>query len=289
MVKPGFLDNDRVIKWLQGIEPIWTALDFRSYCRLRHRPGEDDLALRLSHDLTALEVARSPFIAAMLRLLREASEGRAKLTASGYLSRALVTPLAEIVDGPAFDLALIRSVTKVLDEIDVWPAELIRCVAIETRLVRKDGKQLVLTVKGRKVLAADGAGDTMARLFEMVFWRINLGHWDGYPVPPWPQSDIGIIMWSLSHAAVTWQTSSRLARLSTVPVIGVLEAATDFAGAAIELRILRMLALFGLLDAEPEPMPVNRLLPARRYRKTDLFDRFVSFDVTLEPIDGTRH
>ena len=129
----------------------------------------------------------------------------------------------------------------------------------------------------------------MAQLFEMVFWRINLGRWDGCPVPSWPQGDIGIILWSLSHVARTWETSDRLVRLATVPVIGVLEAERDFAGLALELRILRMLALFGLLDADREPQSAGRFLCSRRYRKRPMFDRFVSFEVTLEPIEGPRH
>ena len=157
------------------------------------------------------------------------------------------------------------------------------------RLLRRVGKTLVPTAKGKKAVATGGAGELMARLFEMVFWRINLGRWDGCPVPSWPQGDIGIIVWSLSHVATTWETPDRLARLATVPVIGVLEAKRDFSGLALELRILRMLALFGLLDAEREPRSADRFLSSRRYRKTALFDRFFSFDVTLEPVEGPRH
>ena len=242
MVKPGFLENDDVIAWLGGVEPIWSYLEFGSYCRLRHRPDEDDRAMQLATDLTPAEVFTSPIVAAMLRLLQVAEAKCAKLTPSGSLSRAAVAELAEIFDGSAFDLALIRSVTKVLNERDVWPAEMLRHVAMEARLLRRRGKLLVPTTKGQKLLGADGAGELMALLFEIVFWRINLARWDGYPVPTWPQSDIGVIAWSLSHVATTWETPARLARLATVPVIGVLEAKEDFAGAALELRILRMLA-----------------------------------------------
>jgi hypothetical protein len=289
MVKPGFLENEDVIAWLGGVEPTWSYLEFGSYCRLQHRPNEDNRAMQLATDLTPAEVFASPIVGAMLYLLQMAKAKCAKLTPNGSLSRSAVAELAEIVDGPAFDLGLVRSVTKVLDERDVWPAELLRHVALKARLLRRTGKLLVPTTKGQKLLGMDGTGELMARLFEVVFWRINLAQWDGFPVPTWPQSDIGVIAWSLSHVATTWETPARLARLATVPVIGVLEAEEDFAGPALELRILRMLALFGLLDAERESNPANRFLPARRYRKTALFDRFFSFDVALEPIEGTRH
>jgi hypothetical protein len=289
MVRPGFLQNDSVIRWLGGVEPYWTYLDFQSYCRLRRSPDEDDRALRLASDLTATEAGSSPIVAALLHLLRMAEAQPVSLTSSGCLSRAAVVELAEIVDGPAFDLSLIRSVTKVLNEQDVWPAELLRVIAVDMPLLRRAGKTLVPTAKARKLLGTGGAGDLAARLFEILFWRINLGRWDGCPVPTWPQGDLGIIVWALSHVASDWETPDRLARLTTVPVIGVLEAERDFSGLALELRILRMLALFGLLDAEPALQSAGRFLARRRYRKTPLFDRFLSFDVTLEPIEGLRH
>ena len=126
MVKPGFLKNDSVIAWLGGVEPYWSYLEYDSYCRLRRESGEDDRALRLAADLTATEVLTSPMIAVTLYLLHKAEAQPLKLTPSGCLSRAAVVELAEIVAGPAFDLSLIRSVTKVLNQQDVWPAELLQ-------------------------------------------------------------------------------------------------------------------------------------------------------------------
>lgn len=291
MVKPGFLKNDNVVEWLGGIEPMWSHLDFESYCRLQRQPGEEDRAIQLATDLTEAETQSSPLVSALLALLRMAGEkGGAKLTPGGGLARSVITPIAKVCNGAGYDLAPIRSVTKILNEADVWPAELLRHVAIELRLVRRVGRSLTLTAKGRAALAAEGCGGLMANLFETVFWRINLGHWDGYPVPTWPQSSIGIIAWSLAHAASTWDTPAHLVRYSTIPVIGVLEAKDDFAGHAFELRILRILAIFGLLDARNYGNSPNHLVSARHYRKTPLYDRFFSFVVTLEPIEGgARH
>jgi hypothetical protein len=291
MVKPGFLQSDDVVEWLGGIEPMWSHLEFESYCRLQRRPDKGDPAIQLATDLTEAEAQSSSLVFALLALLRMAGEkGGAKLTTGGGLTREVITPIAEICDGPGYDLALIRSVTKVLNEADVWPAELLRHVVLEMRLVRRVGRSLTLTAKGRATLEAGGSGGLMADLFGTVFWRVNLGHWDGYPVPTWPQSYIGIIVWSLAHAASTWETPERLARYSTIPVIGVLEAKDDFAGHAFELRILRILSIFGLLDARKDGNSSNRFVSARHYRKTQLYDRFFSFDVTLEPTDGgARH
>lgn len=58
----------------------------------------------------------------------------------------------------------------------------------------------------------------------------------------------------------------------------------------IALRILRMLTLFGFVEARTDPSSDNRLLSVRWYRKTALYDRLLSFDVTLErSYVGTRH
>ena len=198
MVKPSFLQNDEVIDWLGGIEPMWTNLELDSYCRLQRQPDEDDRAMHLATDLGESEGEASPIAIALLALLQMAGEkGGAKLTMGGSLSRAVITPITEICDGPAYDLALVRSVTKVLNEADVWPAELLRHVGTEVGFLRRVGQSLVLTRKGRSVASAGAGSDLVARLFSSVFWRINLGHWDGYPVPTWPQSDIGVIAWSL--------------------------------------------------------------------------------------------
>jgi hypothetical protein len=39
MVAPGFLTNPEVLRWLDGIEPAWTVLDYDSYNALREGPS----------------------------------------------------------------------------------------------------------------------------------------------------------------------------------------------------------------------------------------------------------
>ena len=167
LVNPGFLKTERVIDWLGGIEPVWMLLDFDSYCRLQRRPGEDHRAMHLGADLSAAEIAASPFVVNALTLLRMAEvQGSIKLTTSGNLARDVVTELDETCTWPTFDLELARSLTKVLNEADVWPLELLHRVAVEARLLRRKGRTLILAPNGRKALKAGGAQDLMSRLFE---------------------------------------------------------------------------------------------------------------------------
>jgi hypothetical protein len=56
----------------------------------------------------------------------------------------------------------------------------------------------------------------------------------------------------------------------------------------MEATILRPLRWFGLLDYRQDDIPERRFEKRHFYRKTPLFDRFVSFDVKLEAA-GPRH
>ena len=57
MVAPGFLDNPEVRRWLNGVEPAWTMLEFNSLNALRHEPSRTNHAIRLEANLTNTEIA----------------------------------------------------------------------------------------------------------------------------------------------------------------------------------------------------------------------------------------
>jgi hypothetical protein len=58
---------------------------------------------------------------------------------------------------------------------------------------------------------------------------------------------------------------------------------------AMDAMILRPLWWFGLLEHRQDEIAENRFDKKHFYRKTPLFDRFLSFDVTLETLAGPRH
>ena len=117
------------------------------------------------------------------------------------------------------------------------------------------------------------------------FWHLNLAYFDGYPLNSWPQSEVGVILWSLSASAHDWLPREPLTRLSASPVIGVLESQWDFGSSAMEARILRPLLWFGLLESRSEPRSATEFIERRLYRKAPLFDRFVKFNVQIEGRD----
>lgn len=290
-MKPGFLNNREVLEWLGGVEPIWICLEFDLFCRLQLAPDEPDAAISFAHDLTPSEASSAPVLRAALRMLEAADAPNGlKLTATGNLSRAGIMALIGACNWPTFELERLIAVTKQLNEADVIPLRYLRLLLTDLRLLRKKGSALILTSKGRAALASRGAGDLLARMFEETFWRFNLSAFDGCPYEDWPQSEMALTLWCLAAGANLWEKPDRLARLSTTPAVDVVHAERDFAGAAMELRILRFLTIFGLLEARSEPRNEGMFLGQEwRYRKTAFCDRFLSFDVEVEAPTGPMH
>ena len=74
MVAPGFLANPEVRRWLNGVEPAWTMLEFDSFNALHGEPSANNQAIRLKANLTEAEISGSAITANALLLLRRAQE-----------------------------------------------------------------------------------------------------------------------------------------------------------------------------------------------------------------------
>jgi len=286
VVAPGFLENPEVRRWLNGVEPAWTMLEFNSLNALRHEPSGSNNAIRLEPDLADAEISGSAVTANALILLRRAAEtGGLKLTATGNLSRAVVEEMFEIIKAPDYDKAELLRFHKVINEPDFLPLHFVHVLVKATKLVRTHRGKLIPTPLGRRMLAAERHGPLQALLFHVALWHMNLAYFDGYPLDSWPQSEVGVILWSLAASAHDWLPRETLTRLCATPVIGVLESQWDFGSSAMEARILRPLVWFGLLESRTGAKSATELVDPRLYRKTPLFDRFVKFDVQIEGSD----
>jgi hypothetical protein len=58
---------------------------------------------------------------------------------------------------------------------------------------------------------------------------------------------------------------------------------------AMQAKILRPLLWFGLLEHRAEKVPSSRFGEHHFYRKTELFDRLLAFDVQVNLSEGARH
>jgi hypothetical protein len=283
MVAPGLLQNPEVRRWLNGIEPAWTMLEFDSFNALHDEPSASNGAIRLEANLPDLELSGSAIVANALLLLRRAVDSNGlKLTATGNLSRAVVEEMCGIMQWPGYDKDELFGFHKVINEPDFLPLHFIRILTQAAKLFRTYRGKLVATPLSRKILNGEQHGPLQAVLFHVAFWRLNLGYFDRYAVDTWPQNEVGVVLWSLSASAHEWLPRETLTRLCASPVIGVLESQWDFGSSAMESRILRPLWWFGLLEARNQENSATELVGRRLYRKAPLYDRFLQFDVQVE-------
>ena len=101
----------------------------------------------------------------------------------------------------------------------------------------------------------------------------------------WPQQQIGMALWALSTTGHRWQETGELMRLSVLPDDAVLRSPDWVAPMLFALRVLRPLRWFGLLECREDPVFRDRGV----WRKTPLFDRFLTFDTNLSRTGGTVH
>jgi hypothetical protein len=127
MVAPGFLANPQVRRWLNGVEPAWTMLEFESFNALHDEPSINNDAIRLEPNLTATEVSASAVsVNTMLLLRRSAEAGGLKLTATGNLSRVVVEGMLGI-EWPDYDKAELVQYNKVINEPTSYPCISFAC------------------------------------------------------------------------------------------------------------------------------------------------------------------
>ena len=290
MIPRDLLQNPAVRNWLGGIEPAWTLLDQASFAALHGPSAPTEGPIRLASDLASEEIHQSAVARNALILLRAAAAGPGlKITATGNLTRDVVAQMIELFTWPGFDKAHAFRLHKVINEPDFFPLFFVRHVVEAGKLLRRHKGHLKITPTGRQMLEERNQGTLQAVLFHLALWGLDLGYLGRGLHHGWPQRDIGIVLWSLSIAANDWQPPDRLTRLCTIPIADVLETSWDTATHAMEARILRPLLWFGFFEYREDEKDGDRWNRKHFYRKSPLFDRFMSFDIRLEAAAGSRH
>ena len=207
MVAEDLLQDPQVRRWLDGLEPAWTLLTFDSLRALREEPSAVATAIRIANDLNADEIAGSAVARNTFILLQQTIErGGLPLTATGNLSRAVVAEMRELIAWPGYDQADAFRLHKVIDEPDFLPLHIVRLLAEAAKLVRVQRGKLVATSLGKSMLSDTRQGSLPAILFHLALWHMDLGYFGRGLLGSWPQSDIGIVLWSLSISANDWQS-----------------------------------------------------------------------------------
>src|SRR5436305_8534913 len=290
MVATDFLQDPQVRRWLDGIEPAWTLLTFDSLRALRQEPSTAATAIRIANNLNTDEIASSAVARNTFILLRQAIErGGLPLTATGNLSRAVVAEMRKLIEWPDYDQADAFRLNKVINEPDFLPLHVVRQLALAATLVRTQRGKLIATPLGRSMLSDTKQGALLAILFHLAFWHMDLSYFGRGLLGSWPQADAGVVLWSLSVCANAWQPAEKLTRLCTIPEPTMLSGTWDRTPYAMEAKILRPLLWFGLLEHRSEKIPSSRFGNYHFYRKTELFERLLAFDVQVDLSEGARH
>ena len=248
-------------------------------------------AIHIKTTAEPAELAAAPILCATRAFIERAqASGGLTLTLGGALSRADTKALFDITEWPDYDRASVLAVNKVLNEDDVLPIQFTRMVAQDARLLRAAKGRLLATRRATPLLEASGTSDLFRIMFETAFWRINLAYFDGLPIDHWPQTHIGVVLWSLSVAAHDWTKPDELLSTCTMPEPSPRGATSNVSVYAMITRVLRPATWFGLLECK-QAAEAPRSAPGRHrlYRKTPLFDRLVSFDVELKPANNPLH
>jgi len=214
------------------------------------------------------------------RLVMEhmAADKGVKLTTTGNFNRKFVEQMVRDFRWLGFEPEVVWRFNKVLNEPDYAPLDFLHAVIDLAGLGRKYKGTFRLSRLGRSLLPPEAAGELNAVLFNATCNRYNLAYLDGRPVKESFQPQIGVTLFLMSRVAETPKPPEELLAITTLP-INPPQSDFPFRPETIfRVRVLRYLEWFGLL--EQVPIAANDQAGQRHlYRKTPLFDRFLSFDV----------
>ena len=275
--------------WPGGVEPVWNLLEPESARALRAEPAADNPALGLAADVPDEAFGGSAFVRnTLIALELIGNEFLPSLTEKGHFGRDMVASMREAMTWPGMEATEQYRKGKALREGDVWELHLLHRLMELAGLM--DGRAFLgqLTPLGHEMREPGRRGALQVLLFRHLSWHAHLSEFvetspRGLP-GRWPQDDIGVILWGLSNVAGEWQSVDTLRTLTAVRHEAVAKMHWNAEGSMFVGRVLGPLRWFGLLEyrGHPETLEVG-------WRKTALFDRFLSFDVRLARDSGAPH
>ena len=239
-----------------------------------------DGALALDDPLPAEAVAEAEILRGARTFLATVSEqGRVKATVAGNLNRRFVRAMLE-----AMEIIPITSVTpsitpRNINERDYAPLQSLRIALEYAGLLERSGGYFVLSEDGEELRLPELAPLLYTLLFDAFFEGVELATLDHAPPYPAFQDGIAYAFFHLGRVGGEWHTASALAGEVLPP--GLLhEMPPLHQEIVVRSRLLEPLRRFALVERRLTATATD-LHPDWEYRKSTLYDRFLSFD--LEP------
>ena len=279
-------------RWPGGLQPVWTLLDGHSAEALRAQPSAGNSALRLAPDLEAAALEDSVLVRNALILLEQAGSRNDVLwisPSSGCLKMKCVSRLRGLIAWPGLEATEQARKGKTYREQAVKELHLLRLLVEQAGLMRPGGLWFELTPLGERLLHPGRRGALQALLCRHAFWGLDLSRFLPVYFPRklperWPQGQIGVILWGLSEVAEDWQSADTLTGLcATVEDVSP-DLPFNWASMLFVWRVLWPLCWFGLLEVQGPEQTFDVT-----WRKSALFDRFLSFNVGVQDNRGTGH
>ncbi|CAN5205722.1 hypothetical protein BH18GEM1_BH18GEM1_18400 [soil metagenome] len=276
--------NRRPQEELGGLSP-------RQVQRLLDADWENpDGAVVVADDLPPGDLVDIRLLANARTLLKAVSQdGGVRMTTAENLNRAFVERMLEAMAWPEGFREEVRRYNKVINEHDVWSLHVLRILLYEAGLLRRWKGTLRATRRAEALLAEEQGGELYALLFRIHFRRFNLAYLDRIPETYEFQHTIAFSLYCFGQVGEGWRRAEDFAESLVLPVVREAlppQALYDPLSILVETRLLRPLTGFGLTEerlgepgdgGEAAAAPLPSILTVRRYRKTALFDRFLTF------------
>jgi hypothetical protein len=232
--------------------------------------------IMLNESLSLFDLSGSPMAINGMKVLTRASEdGGIMLTKSGAFYRKFVTWAAEDFRWPDYEAERLYVVNKVLNEPDFMPLAIMHELMIGARLLRHYKGKALPTKAGKAMI--DDHGALEAELFDALFLALDHGAYERFPIE-YDDADIGHFLRVVQNRLDDWVPMAELAGwcLPLDLITSYRFSPASDACYYLLSRLIRPLLWLGMIEQQSEDDRRARI-EDRRYRKTALFGRLLSF------------
>ena len=246
--------------------------------------------IRFSADVKLAELDRATqFHNTRIFLNALIEEGGTPTTATGNLTRVFVGKVCDrLLLAPNF-LKIHRSVSKVINEQDIWALHEARLLAEYVKLIARRNQRFTVTKLGRELLADERAGELFRRLFLTYFRTMDLCYLVHIREQPVIQATLAITLWRLEQVAENWRPVKGIAAQILPPrVMAQLESEQqsqfDTPDFFVSAYVLQSLREFGLVERQKENE--WHIEEKDTVRVTPLFRRLIGFAEIPSPMNN---
>jgi hypothetical protein len=211
--------------------------------------------------------------------------GSVKKTKAGNLNRQFIHQMLDKGRALSESEAWIIKYKKTLNEDDIPHISILRIISEMAGLIRKYHNLFKITKKGASLVQEKNTAKLATLLFNTYFCKFNLSFMDRMRNNYALQETITYSFYTIGKQLLDWKKPDEIAEQITLPIVQEYAFELHFFDSLIEIRILKPLFRFGLIEQRELPKKENDYFKNTEYRKTALYDIFFQFN-GLERVSG---